>query len=162
MRRRELRLLLALPMAGLAALAVNQGTLAPSAAQSTRAQAGGAQPPSATIGDGGVEAVVIGSTVRKGGAVTSVPFLLLKDGRAYQEEPASPADFRPASREFGTWGVTGWQRTPSGYRLTSANGGVDELSDAGRLVPASDGFVLQGRYAARGEPERRARGPAAR
>ncbi len=100
------------------------------------------------IGEGAVEAVVLGKVVKPGGSTdkVEVPFLLLKDGRAYQEEAASPLDFRPATRPFGSWGVFTWTRTAGGYRLTAPNGGTEDLPQTGRMGQASDGLRLGGAW----------------
>ena len=124
-------------IAGLAALALMAGV--------------GAAASDQPVGEAAVEAVVIGDVVKpgRGSEKVEVPFLLLKDGRAYQEEAASPLDFLPSSRPFGSWGVFTWARVPGGYRLTAANGGTEDLREAGRLGP--DGARLEGTYRAGGD-----------
>lgn len=102
------------------------------------------------VGEGGVAAVVIGRVAKpgSGGDKVAVPFLLLKDGRAYQEEASSPLDFRPGTRPPGSWGVFAWERTAGGYRLAATNGGTEGLRDDNTLEPLN--APLQGRYLAHG------------
>lgn len=104
------------------------------------------------IGHDAVKAVVIGSVVRLGGVLITerVPFLLLKDGRSFQEEGASPLDFNPAVRGPDRFEPGQWHATPDGYRVDYPDASFYDLDASGKLESAAADFVLTGTYVARG------------
>jgi hypothetical protein len=94
-----------------------------------------------------------GTNPNAAGEPSAITAVLLKDGRVFESEARSPADFDPATRPPGSPGTGRWQRDGEAYALAFADGTQGTaVAGAAKTLPAPAAMAFAGRYVAIGGP----------
>jgi hypothetical protein len=92
-----------------------------------------------------------GAKPEAAGEPVSLTALLLKDGRVFEGEARSPADFDPDTRPPGSPGTGRWQRDGEAYAVAFGDGTQGTaVAGPAKTVAAPAALTLSGRYLATG------------